>query len=146
MLHKRLSVLSVCLFKMTSHQFPRFLLVGSTAFVADIVYTKVMLLLFAVPIVPLRISSFLIFSALVWYANRTYSFQVEKPPTFREYLKFMVSVSVGGTVNVVVSSYVLHTYTTLPFLTTLAISAGVLSGMGFNFMAMRYVLWGKDKS
>jgi putative flippase GtrA len=130
---------------MTSHPFPRFLLVGGTAFVADIVYTKA-LLLFAVPIVPLRVSSFMIFSALVWYANRTYSFQVKTPPTFREYLKFMVSVSVGGAVNVAVSSYVLHTYTTLPFLTTLAIAAGVASGMVFNFIAMRYVVWGKREN
>ncbi len=142
---KRTSALRICLFKMTSHPFFRFLLVGSAAFVADIVYTKA-LLLFAVPIVPLRVSSFLIFSALVWYANRTYSFQVKTPPTCREYLKFMASASVGGAVNVAVSSYVLHTYTTLPFPTTLAIAAGVASGMVFNFMAMRYVVWGKEKS
>lgn len=130
---------------MTSHPFFRFLLVGSAAFVADIVYTKA-LLLFAVPIVPLRVSSFLIFSALVWHANRTYSFQVKTSPTFMEYFKFMASVSVGGAVNIAVSSHILHTYTTLPFLTTLAVAAGVLSGMVFNFLAMRYVVWGKEKS
>jgi putative flippase GtrA len=131
---------------MLKTQLPRFLLIGGTAFVADVIYTKAMLLLFNVPVVPLRVSSFLIFSALVWYANRTYSFQVKTPPTCREYVKFMASVSVGGAVNVAVSSYVLHTYTTLPFLTTLAIAAGVASGMVFNFMAMRYVVWGKEKN
>ena len=131
---------------MLKTQLPRFLLVGGSAFAADVIYTKVMLLLFAVPIVPLRVSSFLIFSALVWYANRTYSFQAKTPPTFREYLKFMASVSVGGGVNVAVSSYVLHTYTTLPLLTTLSIAIGVASGMVFNFLAMRYLVWGKKKN
>jgi putative flippase GtrA len=142
---KRTSALRICLLKITSHAFFRFLLVGSAAFVADVVYTKV-LLLFAVPIVPLRVSSFLTFSALVWYANRTYSFKVNTPPTFREYFKFMASVSVGGAVNIAVSSYVLHSYTTLPFFTTLAVAAGVASGMVFNFIAMRYVVWGKREN
>jgi putative flippase GtrA len=118
-------------------QFLRFSTVGAAGFLVD---TAVLyLLVYGAGIGPLlaRIPSFLAASACTWLANRSWTYRGPHPGSMAgQWARFVGVNALGGGVNYAVYAVmVLHQ----PFALhpVLAVAAGSIAGLAFNFSASR---------
>ena len=85
-----------------------------------------------------RVISYVAAATTTWRLNRRFTFpHADARLPHRQWAKFLISNAVGGLVNygvyAAIVSSVSHTVATL----TMAVAAGSLSGLGFNFFASR---------
>ncbi|MBL8646709.1 MAG: GtrA family protein [Sphingosinicella sp.] len=74
-----------------------------------------------------------------WMGNRRWTFRVNTPPTWREFLRY-VGASLGGlAVNAVTFSALI--YAGLP--TTPAFAAATIAAMGFNFFSYKFAVFAR---
>ena len=126
-----------------SRQFLRFALVGGIGFGVDVAVLY-LLLGAGAGLIAGRAGSFLAAATSTWQLNRRYTF-TDRPgiagirATGRQWLRFVMANAVGGAVN-------LGTYVALVTqvglcaeLPALAVAAGSVAGLAFNYTASR--LW-----
>nr|WP_279380222.1 GtrA family protein [Sphingosinicella soli] len=74
-----------------------------------------------------------------WLGNRRWTFRVDAPPTWREFLRY-VGASLGG-VAVNAATFSALTYAGLP--TTPAFAAATIAAMGFNFLSYKFAVFAR---
>ena len=83
-----------------------------------------------------RVLSFLAAATLTWLLNRRFTFHATSSP-LREWRRYIAAMLGGGLVNYAVYSLLINTMPQRPWLAALAVAAGSLAGMSFNFIAAR---------
>lgn len=118
--------------------FFRFTFVGAIAFVVD---SSVMSLLITLGggIYVARAISFSVAVTFSYAINRTYTFGRVGPPdpSFREWLRFVASNSIGGLINFGVYSVIVSFNNVFRQNPVLAVAVGSIAGLCFNFVATR---------
>jgi putative flippase GtrA len=114
----------------------RFAVIGTAAFLVD---TAVLYLVRdAVGLYAGRVISFFVAVTFTWALNRRFTFpEVPGAPALRQWLQFVGANGIGAAVNYAVYA-VLVTF--VPFIAihpVIAVGAGALSGLGFNFTASK---------
>ncbi len=122
-------------------QFGKFGLVGVAGFVVDTaaVYVGIWagLEFFAA-----RIPSFLAAATVTWALNRSFTFRhAERTPLHRQWAAFLAANAVGGLVNYGVSVALEAGFAVVEAHPVLAVAAGSLSGMVFNFAASKRLVF-----
>ena len=74
-----------------------------------------------------------------WAGNRRWTFRVNAPPTWREFLRY-VGASLGG-LAVNAATFSALTYAGLP--TTPAFAAATVAAMGFNFFSYKFAVFAR---
>ncbi|MFZ2208581.1 MAG: GtrA family protein [Porticoccaceae bacterium] len=126
-----------------SRQFLRFALVGGIGFGVDV--TVLYLLLGAgAGLIAGRAGSFLAAATSTWQLNRRYTF-TDRPgvagirATSRQWLRFVLANAVGGAVNVGIYAALVTQVSQCAELPALAVAAGSVAGLVFNYTVSR--LW-----
>ncbi len=94
-----------------------------------------------------RVVSFLAAATTTWWINRRHAFRSQAAesgaqglPWWREYAKYLASMTVGGLVNYAAYSLVLQ-WLHGPLAPMLGVAAGSVAGLAFNFAAARYLVF-----
>jgi putative flippase GtrA len=89
-----------------------------------------------------RILSFLAAATATWALNRRFTFRgAARQPLHREWAKFLAANSFGGVVNYAVSVGLVTALAVVAAHPFLAVAAGSLAGMCFNFAASKRLVF-----
>ncbi|MGL6078381.1 GtrA family protein [Methyloversatilis discipulorum] len=119
-------------------QFFRFALVGTAGFVVDLLVLQLLLHALGVGVYAARGLSYLCAATSTWIMNRHFTFTTERTDApWREWARFLASNAAGGAVNLGV--YAALVASGLPLLSApwLALAAGSVAGLFFNYFASR---------
>jgi len=122
-------------------QFGKFGIVGIAGFVVDtaVVYA---LLPLGLEFFVARIPSFLVAATATWALNRSFTFRgAARGPLHREWAKFLATNAVGGLVNYATSVALEAGVDYVAMHPVLAVAAGSLAGMVFNFAAAKHLVF-----
>lgn len=122
-------------------QFQRFLLVGSLGFVVD--FSVLYLAVNAAGLGTLsgRLLSFLIAASVTWKANRHFTFAASEEDARRQWLRYLVTTSIGGAVNIGVYRLFLKFTSHDNMNLFLAVVAGSAVALIVNFTLSKYVVF-----
>ena len=120
--------------------FLRFVIVGALAFLVDWAALTLFLSI-DLPFFISRALSFLCAATIAWILNRIWTFQSDSKSYFSQWFRYVAANMLGGSVNyfvsVLLSIIFADIVATYP---VVAIAAGTLSGMLFNFfLSKRFV-------
>jgi putative flippase GtrA len=91
-----------------------------------------------------RVVSFLSAATATWYLNRRFAFaqaaDASAEPLWRQYTKYLLSMTVGGLVNYAVYVATLH-WLHFDGAALLGVALGSVGGLGFNFVSARYLVF-----
>ncbi|MDD0840987.1 GtrA family protein [Curvibacter sp. HBC61] len=90
-----------------------------------------------------RVVSFLSAATATWWLNRRFAFASPSPltePWWRQYLKYLLSMTVGGLVNYAVYVATLQ-WVPIDGAALLGVALGSIGGLGFNFVSARYLVF-----
>jgi len=92
-----------------------------------------------------RVLSFLAAASTTWWINRRWAFAAAAPhaparSAWRQYGKYLLSMSLGGTVNYAVYAITLQSLTA-PGTALVGVALGSCAGLVFNFSAARWVVF-----
>lgn len=94
-----------------------------------------------------RVVSFLAAATATWWINRRHAFRAQAAdagarglPWWREYAKYLASMTVGGLANYAAYTLVLQ-WLYGPLAPMLGVAAGSIAGLGFNFLSARYLVF-----
>lgn len=121
-----------------TRQFFRFALVGTVGFVVDLSALQLSLHVLGLDVYVGRGLSYLCAASSTWIMNRYFTFAAERTAgLWREWGRFLMSNAAGGAVNL--SVYAAMVSSGLPIVSApwLALAAGSLAGLFFNFFASR---------
>ena len=128
---------------MLVRQFAGFALVGTAGLFVDLAVLYAGLLLFGLGYLSARLLSFLAAATFTWYFNRRLTFAgADRRAPLRQLLRFLAVNSLGGLVNYGVYALVMHGYTGEPWRPLLGVAMGSLSGLLFNFLGSRRLVFG----
>lgn len=113
-----------------------FLGVGGTAFILGAVSLEVLVRAGVSPYAA-QVPALGLAILTTWMGNRRWTFRVDAPPTWREFLRY-VGASLGG-LAVNAATFSALTYAGLP--TTPAFAAATIAAMGFNFLSYRFFVF-----
>ncbi len=122
-------------------QFGKFGLVGVVGLVVDtaVVYA---LLPLGLKFFVARIPAFLCAATATWALNRSFTFRTSlRRPLIREWATFLATNAVGGVVNYAVSVALVAGIDFVATHPVLAVAAGSLAGMFFNFAASKRLVF-----
>lgn len=90
-----------------------------------------------------RVLSFLAAATFTWVFNRRLTFDAatRRAPSWREWLRYLAAMAVGGVVNYAVSLAAYNTSNTVQTYPVLALMLGSVVGMTFNFVSARYLVF-----
>lgn len=111
-----------------------FLIVGILAFGVD-AGGLWLLMQAGIPPLPARLASLAVAMTVAWYGNRTFSFQVDGPPTWHEYLRYLTLAGGVAVLNYTVYALLVAGWQMQPVLAT-ALATGV--SMVFSFSGMKF--------
>ena len=119
-------------------RFARFALVGASGFVVD---TAVLYLAMhgGAGLYLGRLFSYLAAATFTWFCNRRFTFAVDRSPSMREWLAFLVANSVGGAFNYAVYAGLVATQAMVASHPVLGVGAGACAGLAINFALSRRV-------
>ena len=93
-----------------------------------------------------RVVSFLAAATATWLVNRHYAFSThatayrETGSILREYGRYLASMLVGGAVNYATYALII-TWLKTPWAAMLGVAAGSVTGLIFNFVGARYLVF-----
>ena len=129
---------------MTLPRFLRFALVGAAGFFVDVAALYASFALGA-GVYTGRVISYLCAATFTWGVNRRFTFASEAPPSFGEWLRFMLANASGGLVNY-------GTYAALVFWGSgllghpaLAVACGSVAGLVVNYLASSHFVFTEQK-
>ncbi len=129
---------------MNSH-FWRFALVGTLGFIVD---TLVLYLLLGCSLSELvsRLGSFTCAAWVTWRINRHFTFvPTIHQSALREWTKYLFAMSGGGLVNLSVYTLIISSFSNYILLPAIAVGAGSLVGMTFNFISAKFWVFRSPK-
>lgn len=92
-----------------------------------------------------RALSFLLAVIATWLVNRHYTFSAGRAQSdkglIQEFGHYLLAMSGGGAINYAVYSLLVWQLPPAPWLALLAVAAGSLSGMVFNFCAAKWLVF-----
>jgi len=122
-------------------QFFKFGVVGVVGFLVDTAVVYAMLAA-GLEFFAARIPSFFAAATVTWALNRSFTFrQAERTPLHRQWAAFVAANAVGGLVNYGVSVALEAGVDVVAAHPVLAVAAGSLSGMVFNFAASKRLVF-----
>jgi putative flippase GtrA len=125
----------------TRTRFLKFCGIGIVAFLIDVIVFQAVLSLSAASIYAARVISFVVATSAAWWLNRTFTFRdAENARPDLQWARFFAANLVGGTVNYAVFVLAVMIVPLAAAYPVLALAAGSVSGVAFNFTAyLRYV-------
>lgn len=127
-----------------------FAVIGGVALFVDMGALWVALNLLGLGVYSGGLFSYLVAATFTWYLTRTFTFRgVSRRRALAQWAKFLAANGVGAAVNYAVYAAVVTfgpplapwPAVTLPLLPYLAKAAGSLSGMAFNFVASKFLVF-----
>jgi putative flippase GtrA len=119
-------------------QFFRFALVGSGGFAVDLLVLQLALLVVGLDAYTGRGFSYLCAATSTWMMNRNFTFAAERTDVlWREWVRFLISNVAGGAANLGVYAALVASRLPLVSMPWLALAAGSVVGLFFNFFASR---------
>lgn len=90
-----------------------------------------------------RALSFVAAASFTWIFNRSITFTHSAPqyPTFAEWLKYMIAMSVGGAVNYAISAWSYRYIMLVLQFPVLAVAAGSMAGLAVNFLLAKRLIF-----
>lgn len=119
----------------------RFAVVGATGFLID---TAVLYAAISIGLGPAigRLLSFLCAVFFTWQLNRRFTFVAKAASNsqerWAEWLRYLMAMSGGGLVNLVIYALVVSTFTPHPALPLAAVASGSAAGLAFNYASARW--------
>jgi putative flippase GtrA len=127
-------------------QFFGFAVVGVGGLLVDLGVLYAGLLLFGLGYLTARLLSFLAAASFTWYLNRRITFAgCDRRAPVRQFLRFLGVNSFGGAVNYGVYVLVMYGYASEPWRPFLGVALGSLSGLLFNFLGSRRLVFGAHR-
>lgn len=121
-----------------TRQFLRFACVGVLGFFVDAGMLKIAVAALHMNLYMGRVLSFFIAATSAWALNRNFAFrQAASAARFPEWLRYMVSNVLGGSVNVAAYALLVHESAIARATPTLAVAFGSIAGMLVNFCLMK---------
>lgn len=120
-------------------RYASFAVAGGTGFVVDAAVLSLGLATGLAPWIA-RIPSFLAAVATTWIINRTFTFQTDRPPSWREFARYFAAMSLGLAVNYSVFLLVLRLSAVAASWPVLALVPATLAGMGLNYLTSSRIL------
>ncbi|WP_050479301.1 GtrA family protein [Herbaspirillum rhizosphaerae] len=117
----------------------RFGLAGVAGFVVDTVVLYLMLFL-GLGFYLGRLVSFFCAVWVTWHINRNYSFAPgqKTPPSWQEWWRYLLAMSLGGAVNYLAYSASLQMSDVIRAHPVYAVAVGSLAGMAVNFISAKW--------
>jgi len=115
-------------------RFLRFALVGAAGFFVDLAALYASLALGA-GLYTGRVISYLCAATFTWGVNRRFTFASEVPPSFGEWLRFLLANAIGGLVNYGTYAALVSWGTGLLGHPALAVACGSIAGLVVNYLA-----------
>ncbi len=124
-----------------SARFLKFAVIGVVSFLIDVIVFQGALSLAGVSVYLARAISFVVATTAAWWLNRTFNYSdVAGTRPGLQWARFMTANLVGGSVNYAVFVLAIATVPLAASFPVLALAAGSVSGVAFNFTAyQRYV-------
>jgi putative flippase GtrA len=129
--------------KLTSG-FARFAVVGALGFVVDsgVLYAGLAL---GLTLYSGRIASYLAAASFNWYLNRRFTFASTDRQLLREWARYLLANAVGGGVNLATYVALVTTVPAVARMPVLAVAAGSIAGLIFNFALSWAVVFDRGK-
>jgi len=128
-------------------QFVRFSIVGVVGFGVDTAILYALVGAFALNLYTARVGSFLGAASVTWALNRAWTFrQSAVPAAHRQWLAFVAVNSVGALINYSAYAVLIGTVPLTQRWPVIAIGVGSLSGLTFNFLLSRLVVFKRPQA
>ena len=125
-----------------ARQFGSFGLVGAVGFVVDAAVVYALCFGAGLDFFAARIPSFLAAATTTFALNRAFTFRgAREAPLHRQWLTFLAANAVGGAVNYALSVGLEAAFAVVEAHPVLAVAAGSLAGMVFNFAASKRLVF-----
>lgn len=121
--------------------FWRFGMVGTGGFLVDTAVLYLAILSLNLAPVPARFLSFPAAVTFTWWMNRKFTFGGTSKFILHEWASFFVASAFGGAINFVVYTVIVTRGMAHVWTPALATASGSLSGLLFNYMSARYVVF-----
>ena len=125
--------------KLRLNFFFKFCLVGSFGFLFDLCFFNLFYFLFKLNIFLSRALSFVFAVNFSWYLNRKFTYLVVAKFKFKEWLQYILGISIGSLINYSVFAFLVSNWTLAFRYPSIAIAFGALSGLFFNFNMSKIV-------
>lgn len=123
-------------------QFGKFGIVGVVGFLVDSAVVYELVFGAGMEFFAARLVSFLAAATTTWALNRAFTFRgASREPLHRQWAKFIAANAVGGVVNYSVSVGLEAAFLVVETHPVLAIAAGSIAGMFFNFAASKHLVF-----
>ena len=119
--------------------FFKFCLIGSFGFLFDLSFFNLFYFLFNLNIFFSRALSFVFAVNFSWYLNRKFTYLVMTKFKFKEWLQYILGISIGSLINYLVFVFLVSNWTLAFRYPSIAIFFGALSGLFFNFNMSKIV-------
>ncbi len=121
-----------------------FLISGALAFLIDAGLLQFLVMAGGDPYL-CRLPSLTIAILFTWWINRRWSFQVHRPPGMAEFITYVAAIGLGGLINIGVYFLLIRLYLADSSYPALAIIPATALSMSFNFIAIKYVVFRRQK-
>jgi len=129
----------------TTIRFLKFSGIGIVSFLIDVVVFQATVSLAGASPYAARVVSFFVATTAAWWLNRTFTFHdAENVRPDLQWARFFAANLVGGAVNYAVFALMIATIPITAAYPVLALAAGSLSGVSFNFTAYRCYVFRTD--
>jgi putative flippase GtrA len=126
----------------TRTRFLKFSGIGIVSFSIDVLAFQAALSLAGMSPYTARLASFVVATSAAWWLNRTFTFHdADNERPHLQWARFFAANLVGGAVNYAVFAIVIATVVIAAAHPVLALAAGSLSGVFFNFTAYRHYVF-----
>lgn len=127
-------------------RFASFFAAGTTGFLVDATLLLVFTSISHWSALPARLLSFWAAVGCTWALNRRYTFtdvNAEPKSLLGEYLRYLISQSIGGVLNLSVYAFMLWRWPAFEATPLLPLVCGSLAGLIFNYLAARHFVFVK---
>ncbi|GAB7220270.1 GtrA family protein [Vibrio comitans] len=118
---------------MINGRFLRFVKVGATGFVVDILVFSILVYWFGLPTMLSRVLSFIVAATTTWLGNRLYTFK-STSERFGQWKRFFLSACISMLPNLMVFKGILLLLGENPISLVIAFVCGVATGLVSNYM------------
>ena len=120
----------------------RFSLVGVLGFMVDAGFLQLFVSLFKLDLYISQVIAFLIAASVTWYFNRRFTFKDEaQTDKKRQWGLYLLLNTAGGAINYGVYALCIANFLLMHHIPILALAAGTLAGLVFNFFASKYIVF-----
>jgi len=121
--------------------FWRFGLVGVGGLFVDMAVLYAVMWGLGLAAVPAKVFSFLAAATFTWWMNRRYTFGSSGKSLIHEWASFLATNAFGGVVNFAAYTAIVTQFFPYAWMPALATAVGSLSGLLFNYMASRHIVF-----